>query len=128
MIKGATYNFGPEKSFFHVIPLSEEKEEGVRRGVEVVVSELKAIFFVKSLEGRRGPPALEGLLEEEEEKEPVSAMKVKVTFTDGETLIGMTHGYSRDKQGFFLVPLEKESNNLRIFVVFHSTSEVEILK
>lgn len=128
MIKGVTYNFGPEKRFFHVIPFGEEKEGGVRKGVEVMISELKAIFFVKSLEGRKGPPILEGLLEEEEEKEQGSAMKVKVTFTDGETLIGMTHGYSRDKQGFFIVPLERESNNLRIFIVFNSAREIEILK
>ncbi|MDI6762026.1 MAG: hypothetical protein QME83_03240 [Thermodesulfobacteriota bacterium] len=135
MIKGVTYNFGSEKKAFHVIPVpeekseekSEEKEEGTRKGVEVVIPELKAIFFVKSLEGRKGPRTLEGLLEEEEE-EQASAMKVRVTFQDGETLIGMTHGYSREKQGFFVVPLEKESNNLRIFVVFNAAKEIDILK
>ncbi len=131
MIKGVTYNFGSEKKAFHVIPVSEEKseekEEGTRKGVEVVIPELKAIFFVKSLEGRKGPRTLEGLLEEEEE-EQASAMKVRVTFHDGETLIGMTHGYSRKKQGFFVVPLEKESNNLRIFIVFNAAREIEILK
>ncbi len=127
MIKGVTYNFGAEKKAFHVIPISEEKEEETKRGVEVVISDLKAIFFVKSLEGRKGPRTLEGLLEEEEE-EVTSAMKVRVTFHDGETLIGMTHGYSREKQGFFVVPLEKESNNLRIFVVFNAAREIEVLK
>jgi len=127
MIKGITYNFGPEKKAFHVIPVSEEKEEGTRRGVEVVISELKAIFFVKSLEGRKGPRTLEGLLEKEEEELP-GAMKVKVTFHDGETLAGMTQGYSREKQGFFVVPLEKESNNLRVFVFFNAAREIEILK
>ncbi|MDP3017345.1 MAG: hypothetical protein Q8N70_09790, partial [Deltaproteobacteria bacterium] len=79
-------------------------------------------------EGRKGPRTLEGLLEEEEEEEVTSAMKVRVTFHDGETLIGMTHGYSREKQGFFVVPLEKESNNLRIFVVFNAAREIEVLK
>ena len=127
MIKGVTYNFGSKKKAFHVIPVSEEKEEGTRRSVEVVISDLKAIFFVKSLEGRKGPRTLEGLLEEEEE-EQASAMKVRVTFHDGETLIGMTHGYSREKQGFFVVPLEQESNNLRIFVVFNAAREIETLK
>ncbi len=127
MIKGVTYNFGPEKRFFHVVPLTEEKGGGVRKGVEVFTSELKAIFFVKSLEGRKGLPALEGLLEEEEE-ERTSAVKVRVVFHDGETLIGLTHGYSRARQGFFITPLEKESNNLRIFVVFDSAREIEALK
>jgi len=128
MIKGVTYNFGPEKKAFHVLPVTEEKEERTKKGVEVVISGLKALFFVKSLEGRKGPRTLEGLLEEEEEKEATSAMKVRVTFHDGETLIGMTHGYSREKQGFFIVPLEKESNNLRVFVVFNTAREIEILK
>lgn len=128
MIKGVTYNFGPEKKAFHVIPVSEErKDEKTKRGVEVVTSELKAIFFVKSLEGRKGPRTLEGLLEEEE-KEVTSAMKVRVTFHDRETLIGMTQGYSREKQGFFVVPLEKESNNLRVFVFFNAAEEIEILQ
>jgi len=127
MIKGVTYNFGPEKKAFHVLPVTEEKEEGTTKGVEVVISGLKALFFVKSLEGRKGPRSLEGLLEEEEE-EVTSAMKVRVTFHDGEILVGMTHGYSREKQGFFIVPLEKESNNRRIFVVFNAAREIEILK
>jgi len=127
MIKGVTYNFGAAKKAFHVISVSEEKEEGTRRGVEVVISDLKAIFFVKSLEGKKGPRTLEGLLDEEEEEQTI-AMKVKVTFHDGETLIGTTHGYSRDKQGFFIVPLEKESNNLRVFIVFNAAREIEILK
>ena len=127
MIKGVTYNFGPEKKAFHVIPLTDEKEGGTRKGVEVVLSELKAIFFVKSLEGRKGPLSLEGLLEVDE-KEDASAVKLKVTFHDGETLVGITHGYSREKEGFFIVPLEKESNNLRIFVIFSSAKEIEFLK
>lgn len=127
MIKGVTYNFGAEKKAFHVIPLAEEGEEGSRRGTEVVVSELKAIFFVKSLEGRKGPRTLEGLLEKEE-GEQMGAMKVKVTFIDGETLIGTTHGYSREKEGFFVVPFEKDSNNLRVFVIFNAVKEIEPLK
>ncbi len=125
MIKGVTYNFGPEKRFFHVVPLTEEKGEGIKKGVEVITSELKAVFFVKSLEGKKGPRTLEALLEEEEEQ--ASAIKVRVVFYDRETLIGLTHGYSREKQGFFITPLEKESNNLRIFVVFDSAKEIEVL-
>ncbi len=126
MIKGVTYNFAPGKRFFHVVPLTEGKDAGVKKGSEVVTSELKAIFFVKSLEGRKGPPVLEGLIEEAEEQ--TNAIKVRVVFHDGETLVGLTHGYSREKQGFFVTPLEKETNNIRIFVVFDSTREIEILR
>ncbi len=127
MIKGVTYNFGSEKRVFHVIPVAEEKKEGMQRGVEVVIPELKAIFFVKSLEGRKGVWGLDNLLKEEEEVEQGTAIKVRVTFHDGETLVGTTHGYSREKQGFFILPMEKEGNNLRVFIVFHSAKEIEVL-
>lgn len=126
MIKGVTYNFGTEKKAFHVVPITEGEEEGMRRGAEVLLSDLKAIFFVKSLEGRKYPRTLGNLLDEEEDV--ASAWKVRVMFHDGETLIGLTHGYSREKQGFFITPLEKESNNIRVFVVFHSAKEIEVMK
>ena len=129
MIKGVTYNFGAEKKAFHVIPLSDDKEDrGVRKGLEVLFSELKAIFFVKTLEGRKGPRTLEGLLKEEEEGEEAGSTKVKVTFFDGEILMGTTHGYTREREGFLVVPLEKDSNNLRIFVIFNAVKEIEVLK
>ncbi len=125
MIKGVTYNFSPQKRFFHVIPLTDDRGEEIRKGIEVVLSELKAIFFVKSLEGRKGFSSFENLLEEEEQ---TNALKIRVVFHDGETLLGLTHGYSREKEGFFVIPLEKESNNLRVFVVFDSVREIEVLK
>ncbi len=128
MIKGVTYNFGSKKRAFHVIPITDEKKEGTQRGVEVVIPELKAIFFVKSLEGRKGVFGLESLLKEEEDVEGGTTIKVRVTFHDGEALVGTTHGYSREKQGFFIVPLEKEDNNLRVFIVFNSAKEIEVLK
>jgi len=131
MIKGVTYNFGAEKKAFHIFPLSEARVEGgVRKGLEVLLAELKAVFFVKTLEGRKGPRtlSLERLLEEEEEEDQGTLMKVKVTFLDGEILIGTTLGYTREKEGFFVVPLEKDSNNLRIFAIFNGVKEIEILK
>lgn len=126
MVKGVTYNFGAEKKAFHVHPFKEgEKKEGVRRGIEIAYSDLKAIFFVKSLEGRKQPKNISKLLEEEEDKKGI--MKVKVTFFDGETIIGTTYGYSREREGFFLLPLEKDSNNIRIFVIFDSVKDIEFL-
>jgi hypothetical protein len=129
MVKGVTYNFGAEKKAFHVIPLGKERKEGgMRKGFEVPFSELKAIFFVKTLEGRKEPRAFKGILEEEEEGDRAASTKVKVTFFDGETLVGMTHGYTREREGFLLVPLEKDSNNLRIFIIFDAVKEIEVLK
>ncbi len=83
MVKGITYDFGPQKKGFHVVLLEGEAEKQGDKVQEVLFSELKAVFFVKSLEGRRGPPSLKGLLEEEGEEESPNFLKVKVTFFDG---------------------------------------------
>jgi hypothetical protein len=86
IIKGVTYDFGPQKRGFHVNALGED----VGKVSEVLFSELKAVFFVKSLEGRKSPLSPKELLEER--SEPAGPIKVKITFFDGETLVGTTHG------------------------------------
>jgi len=122
IVKGTTYDFGPQKKGFHVVPLGEEG----RKVTEVLFSDLKAVFFVKSLEGKQDhPSAREGI---EEKTEPMGQMKVKITFLDGETLLGTTQGYTLEREGFFIVPLEGDSNNLRIFVVSKAVKEVDTWK
>ncbi|MGQ9638757.1 MAG: DUF6982 domain-containing protein, partial [Thermodesulfobacteriota bacterium] len=96
-----------------------------KKGIEVIIAELKAIFFVKSLEGRGVFPPHEVLWNEENQS---SARKIRVTFFDGETMVGTTFGLNRSREGFFVVPLEKDSNNLRIYVVFNAIKKIEILK
>lgn len=121
-IKGTTYDFGPQKKAFHVVPLGEE---GAKVS-EVLLSELKAVFFVKSLEGKQNHPLSREVIEEK--AEPAGLMKVKITFFDGETLVGTTHGYALERQGFFIVPLEGDSNNLRIFVISKAVQQVDTWK
>jgi hypothetical protein len=123
MVKGVTYDFGPQKRAFHLISTGAEGKE---ISSEVSLSELKAVFFVKSLEGRKGYPSTRGLLKEK--AEPVVAIKVKVTFFDGETMEGTTHGYTPEREGFFIVPMEKDSNNLRIFIVSTAVKNIETWK
>ena len=48
-----------------------------------------------------------------------------MTFADGELLCGFTTGYSRDKQGFFVIPVDPKANNSRVFVVTASAKQVE---
>lgn len=122
IIKGVTYDFGPQKRGFHVNSLGED----VGKVSEVLFSELKAVFFVKSLEGRKGPLSPKELLEER--SEPAGPIKVKITFLDGETLVGTTHGYTVEREGFFIVPLEKDSNNLRIFIISSAVKQIETWK
>ena len=117
-----THDFGPQKKFFHVTPT------GVKSGkaVEVLFSELKAVFFVKSLEGRKDHPPGNTGIKETFKTGPVT--KVKITFLDGETLVGTTHGYTPDREGFFIIPLEEDSNNLRVFIISDSVKKIETWK
>ena len=121
-MKGMTQDFGPQKKFFHVTPTGEKSG----KAFEVLFSELKAVFFVKSLEGRKDhPPGKTGI---EEGLKTGTATKVKITFFDGETLVGTTYGYTPDREGFFIVPLEADSNNLRIFIISDAVKQIESWK
>jgi hypothetical protein len=120
--KGTTYDFGTQKKGFHVVPLGEEG----RKVTEVLFSDLKAVFFVKSLEGKQDHPLAKEVTDEK--AEPGPQMKVKITFLDGETLMGTTQGYTLEREGFFIVPVEGDSNNLRIFVISKAVKEVDTWK
>lgn len=122
IIKGTTYDFGPQKKTFHVVPLGEEGQ----KVSEVLFSDLKAVFFVRSLEGKQDHPLTKNV--SEEKGEPGTRMKVKITFLDGETLMGTTQGYTLEREGFFIVPLEEDSNNLRIFVISKAVKTVDTWK
>jgi hypothetical protein len=126
IIRGMTHDFGPQKKVFHVSTVEKHGRTVDGKVYEVACSELKAVFFVKSLGGRRGPPSLKGLLEEE--SEAPNLMKVRITFLDGEILVGTTHGYTPEREGFFVTPLERDSNNLRIFVVSSAVKKIETWK
>ena len=126
MVKGITHDFGTQKKAFHVAPVEEDKGEGGGKVAEVFLSDLKAVFFVKSLKGTKNhPPARESL---EEGRNPVGSVKVKITFIDGEILLGTTHGYSAERNGFFVAPLEDETNNLRVFVISDAIKQIETWK
>jgi hypothetical protein len=122
LTKGVTYDFGPQKRGFHVNSIGED----AGKVSEVLFSELKAVFFVKSLEGGKGSSSFKELLQVR--SDPAGPIKVKITFFDGETLVGTTHGYTTEREGFFIVPLEKDTNNLRIFVISNAVKDIETWK
>ena len=126
MIRGVTHDFGPQKKVFHVSTVEKHGRTVDGKVFEISLSELKAVFFVKSLEGRQGPPSLKGLMEEK--LETPGLMKVRIIFFDGEILVGTTHGYTPEREGFFVIPMEKDSNNLRIFVISSAVKQVETWK
>src|SRR5215472_13819179 len=53
--------------------------------------------------------------------------KAEVTFQDGEKLVGTTDAYNPQKVGFFMVPADPRSNNLRVFVITKNARQIRWL-
>ncbi len=117
-VKGRTYNFKPNREIFHVTEAYDEKKI-----IEVSMSLLKAIFFVKNLEGNIDHRSSEDF--SMESLRNVRGLKIKITFSDGEVMYGKIHSYTPDMKGFSILPADKESNIERAFVLRESTVEVE---
>lgn len=118
MLKGTTRDFSASKPVFHVIPDGDHKAAATR----VSVADLKAVYFVKTLEGRKDHVER---LDPDASRSP--GRPLRVIFRDGEVALGFTVGYHADRPGFFLVPVDPDSNNLRVFVVRAATAKVEFL-
>ena len=119
IVKGLSQDFFPNKDHFHVY--SADKPSG--EAVEVLVKELKAVFFVRDFVGN---------YQYDERKEYIqgdkpSGRKIEVTFRDGEVLVGTTLGYDPKRPGFFLFPADPKSNNIRVFAVTTAVKKVRYL-
>lgn len=116
VLKGTTQDFAPHKPIFHLYVW----DDPTARALAVPVKELKALFFVRSYDGN--PKHVE---DRDLAKAKGQGRKIVVTFADGEVLGGFTTGYSKDKQGFFVIPVDPKSNNSRVYVVTAAVKRVE---
>ena len=120
VIKGFMQNFSPNKDSFYLV--SADKSSG--GSIEVLVKQLKAIFVVRDFAGN--PQYDERKKYVEGEKPP--GLKLEVTFTDGEVIVGSTLlGYDPKRQGNFIVPADPNSNNIRVFAVSSAVKSVRQL-
>lgn len=92
---------------------------GLSRKERVRLEELKAVFFVKALEGNR--EYAEKKLQHPDRK---MGKQVLVVFRDGESLRGTALGTNLTHHGFLLFPADPQSNNKRIFVVRSAVREI----
>ena len=116
VIKGSAQDFFPNRDRFHLFPVDKSSGEAI----EVFMKGLKAIFVVRDFIG-------EPLYDERKRYiggEKPSGQKVEVTFIDGEVLVGSTLGYDMKWQGFFVLPADPQSNNIRVFVVSSAVKKV----
>ena len=116
-LKGVTRDFSPNRAMFHVDP-----QDG-SAPVELRFRQLKALFFVNSLEGDPARQDVRGFVHGPLETQ--QGKKVAVRFRDGEFICGYTLSWSPDREGFFMFPADMHGNNQRIYVITASTLEVK---
>ena len=107
VIKGTSLDIDPTRPTFHIRPA-----QGA--AVEVSMSRLKALFFVRSLEG--DPAHDETLALDPGDTRSRGSCLVKLRFGDGEEMVGLTIRYPPNRPFFFIVPVDTTSNNMRILV------------
>ena len=108
IVKGHTWDFDPASGHFHLTELGAAPES---RPLSVRLRELKALFFVKDF---AGTPEYS---ERKEFNHILHGRKLAVEFTDGEILVGTTATYDEDRDGFFLFPADRFSNNDKVYVM-----------
>jgi hypothetical protein len=109
VIKGFTQDFFPNKNLFHLFRATDPTGEAI----EVLMKDLKAIFFVRDFTG--DPQYNERKLFLEGEKG--HGRKLELICIDDELFVGSTLGYDPSRKGFFVFPVDRNSNNIRVFVV-----------
>jgi hypothetical protein len=117
VLKGSTQDFNPGRPGFHLAPSDGGPAIQVRN------AQLKAVFFVKNLRGNPDHGGPTGFLSAP--AATAHGKKVAVLFKDGELLCGYTLSYLPDRQGFFIFPVDPETNNVRVFVIAASAAEIK---
>lgn len=128
ILKGYLRVFSPD---IDEVVLRELETDEVRT---LRVDDMKAVFFVKSFEGD---------FDYREKKSygirKPTGNRVFVKFKDGERLVGFLDGkvpwekgffLSRketDGKGFFLLPVDEDTNNIKVFVISSSVDDVTVV-
>ena len=112
--KGSTCDFFPNKAMFHLNSINGEI-------LDINIEELKAVYFVKNYEGDKDR------VDSYTDDIPGGGRKVQVKFSDGETLIGYTQGYTPNRSGFFVITADLQNNNDRIYIIASAVEKVTFL-
>jgi len=102
-----------------------------KKDQSIPIPKLKAIFFVKTFDGdsKYVEKKIYGIRRSE-------GKKIFVKFNDNESMIGYLQGGvpwnkgfflsnpDKEKKGFFLVPVDEDSNNIKVFVVGSSVKDI----
>jgi len=118
ILKGTSLDVDPAKPAFHLRP-----PEGIT--AEVKLKDLKALFFVRSLDGDMARH--EGKALDPADPRAKGSTVVSMRFPDGEVMVGLTNRYPPNRPFFFVVPVDPESNNIRVLVNRGAVQKIEPL-
>ncbi len=107
VLKGTSLDVDPSKPTCHVRPPREQ-------AVEVSLKELKALFFVRTLDGN--PEYREGRNVDPSDPRSVGSTVVSLRFADGENMVGLTIRYPPNRPFFYILPVDPKSNNIRALI------------
>ena len=107
VIKGTSADVDPKRPLCHV-------HTGERGVVEVDLRQVKALFFVKDLAGKPGYEDAQAPAQGDQRLR--GSRQVEIAFADGERLGGLMNRYPPIGPFFFMLPIDPDSNNLRILV------------
>jgi hypothetical protein len=116
LVKGTSMDIDPDKPFCHVRP-----PDGP--AVQVVLADLKALFFVRTLDGN--PEHREALTADPTDPRARGATLVRIEFADGEAVVGMVIRFPPVKQYFYVTPADPQSNNTRMLINRNATVSIE---
>jgi small nuclear ribonucleoprotein (snRNP)-like protein len=128
ILKGYVLDFTAYSDVVIIQEAETLKEHGIS------IEELKAIFFVKTFEGdsKYRDKKAYGIRNS-------TGRRVYIRFTDGESMIGFLEGEipwekgfylskaNSNLKGFFLIPVDVDSNNIKVFVVGSSIKDITLM-
>ncbi len=129
IVKGSLMDFSETESELRIEEYPSGKVSTVR------TEELKAVFFVKSFEGDPTHREIKNFSVSSTRR----GRRVYVRFKDNESLLGYLEGETPwprgfhlskpgdGRKGFFLVPVDEECNNMKVFVVGSAVKDVTLM-
>ena len=115
VLKGSSLDAHSPKPTFHLKTPDGPMQELARE-------EMKAIFFVRSFDG---DPDRDDSTDVDPEDRRARGMKaVRVTFEDDEVIVGLTAHFPVTRPFFFVLPVDADSNNIRILVNRDAMKEI----
>jgi len=118
VIKGFCQNFFVNKDRFHLFP-----PDNPWQSMGIIMRDLKAVFFVRDFTGDSNYREKKAYPDGERPR----GHQVEITFADGEIMVGSTLGYGPNREGFFIVPADPMSNNVKVYALSAAVQRIRRL-